>query len=1495
MKKFRNRKSVDSINNVLDAFLALKDIDDEEVIGMVKNVKKVNEGVDISLVTSTNAELDDAREFIKNDKHKDEDVELEVIDANADTIDHVKNNKDYIGQVILCCNRCHSNKFIDMTDLVPSEEDPNLYNVEEECPLCKESGFGYRVVGQVGKVQTPVENNIEPSVEGGEDEVAFNTEDNNGSDDEASFDNDVATENENAAAEATESEEDTEAESEDDEEESFDETSAHEDEDEEDDKSKLGEEFVPEYKLDEEEVSNAFKSVGGLKEDSKNGFAEEAWLMNQVISSMNDEEAYYGSWLYIWPDGETRKDCEYDFGNKEAFEELKETFIDTYKAYHSDGLYDATEEVLEYAHKWDKLLDLAPIENFVVEDLEDNENDDNEDGAEQPNEQEQPEGETETENSDGVKVSSLLNIFIEPENLKNIEIDGEVYDEFDEIPQATLNKKVKGFNSKDSSLTVYVVHEEDVPEVYDEIIHVIDLLNLFDNEDEKFEKLIIEDAESSEEIFRGNKVGAIAACADCVVIHLEKPETLVISLVEDDEDEGDTDGDADGDADAIVDVDTDDKELTKGDVEESLFEEICRENNLYAYKVNRVGSEEYWLNEDLINEDDLQTVYEKYCRGKNCAQRFKEQFSQYEFIDSTEYRLDEALKKLNESGFTTDEFDKLNKLAKKLGLGDSLMSIQNFAKEHGCSNMSEIIGAMEIELAEKQYREHPEQFAPKENDGEQHLLKQDHEKGSYVSVDGGETWEECSEKEFNELLSSGGYKVVEEDNDEDIPDEAEVIGVEENCKSFKTRKELKEAIKECENNNRPYNVKRSTKDGYRFDLLIEEKPTIDDLIADENEAIDGYDAAISNLANSDLEVDDRLEAIDRLQEIKEDEIEHIAELQELGDKLCDHADECPAENECGCPQCGGEGECHAECAEGDDGVVVVIEEAKNKNKNSWFNSLPTEDPEQDVFEDLDDDAVVVPEPNVADDEVVVEPDEIIDAPRATDDDAAGDIVPNNLSEEEIDVLGKVSRIANDICEAIKNYYDIEVTPALVVADILQDLKLIGGAIDISELEDTPINNLTKQMFQSYEDGYRLVDDIMTTLTGESFITLPEDKLRDAIDSLDGPQFDKENIERMIRSPKFVEAVEQGMVPYIPNGMNHELIESMKQKLHEDTIVDDDEIEDKLDIYSDDKVLYDVVAPHVIDLIGNPTTLHYDDLHIYTDNIVRSATEVEPAEYEEKDVEWDYEVEWDVDDDLLPFIETHYDIDKFNKGDLDKFDENAFVKYLSDKYREDAQDDAQMNWEEPDYEDIDEDIDGAAVEVDVEQFDNFINEYFNENYDSDTTTLLYHTIDGTVSDKGKIVLEGVIKGAEKGRGCEKNITFTLTPKNNINEKLESSNNDVDVDTMGALGLVDYKVENNLSEETWDFKFINGTPNKEIFELTDERKLKILKELLKDAKGIDDHLVPAEVVKEAAIWEYERNKMQYIKMGLDVCHIENALSEVVDQIDFTPLIENEEPQQ
>lgn len=57
------------------------------------------------------------------------------------------------------------------------------------------------------------------------------------------------------------------------------------------------------------------------------------------------------------------------------------------------------------------------------------------------------------------------------------------------------------------------------------------------------------------------------------------------------------------------------------------------------------------------------------------------------------------------------------------------------------------------------------------------------------------------------------------------------------------------------------------------------KAIIEDLIADENEAIDGYDKAIKFLVNSNIEGKDKL--LDVLEHIKDEEIEHIKELKEI--------------------------------------------------------------------------------------------------------------------------------------------------------------------------------------------------------------------------------------------------------------------------------------------------------------------------------------------------------------------------------------------------------------------------------------------------------------------------------------------------------------------------------------------------------------------------------------------------------------------------------------
>lgn len=54
---------------------------------------------------------------------------------------------------------------------------------------------------------------------------------------------------------------------------------------------------------------------------------------------------------------------------------------------------------------------------------------------------------------------------------------------------------------------------------------------------------------------------------------------------------------------------------------------------------------------------------------------------------------------------------------------------------------------------------------------------------------------------------------------------------------------------------------------------------IQDLIADENEAIDGYDKAIKYLANIDKE--NKEEIIKKLEEIKADEMQHIEDLKRV--------------------------------------------------------------------------------------------------------------------------------------------------------------------------------------------------------------------------------------------------------------------------------------------------------------------------------------------------------------------------------------------------------------------------------------------------------------------------------------------------------------------------------------------------------------------------------------------------------------------------------------
>ena len=555
------------------------------------NKKKIEEGKSFSLLNFNSAEMNEAEDFLRENK---DDTELEVIDADADTVEHIKDNEDYVGQAILCCNKCKAKRFLDMDKLVPSEEDSEVYNVDTECPYCKTEGSGFELIGQVGKVAE------KESEEVTLDNDTLETEDG------VAFDNDYETEAPEETAEAPEEEVEEVEEEEVEEEEpkakrrlklalkkkedlgdvAPDDTSDL-------DIPELGEAFDPDQNL-KESTDDIYSALVLNEEVSAN--AAEAWMMNKVISAMNNEEAYYGSWLYIWPDGESREECEYDFSDDESFEELKAEFIDTYKEYHEDGLYAADEETEAYAHKWDERLGLKPIDNIkrvrveaLEEDIEDEE----------------------AEEKPALKVKCFFKLVIDPEKMKQINVNG-FEGKYEEMPEELLDLDLVSFDVVDSNLVINVEKFDADKADENEVVFVKDLLSKFDNDET--EKIILVDSVTFEDVYSGNKQGALDKFADYVITSIEKPEILIMTGF--DEEAGD-------------DVDTE----VDAPVAESLFEQICRENNLHPYKANRYNSEEYWLNENLANEEFLQEIYTKYCEKKKVAKRFKEAFNDYIFED----------------------------------------------------------------------------------------------------------------------------------------------------------------------------------------------------------------------------------------------------------------------------------------------------------------------------------------------------------------------------------------------------------------------------------------------------------------------------------------------------------------------------------------------------------------------------------------------------------------------------------------------------------------------------------------------------------------------------------------------------------------------------------------------------------------------------------------------------------------------------------------------
>ena len=66
-----------------------------------------------------------------------------------------------------------------------------------------------------------------------------------------------------------------------------------------------------------------------MKNFNKMSRGEQAYAMNEVISSLNDERAYYSNWLYFWPDGATLEEAREDFDDYS--DEDWKTFVRLFK------------------------------------------------------------------------------------------------------------------------------------------------------------------------------------------------------------------------------------------------------------------------------------------------------------------------------------------------------------------------------------------------------------------------------------------------------------------------------------------------------------------------------------------------------------------------------------------------------------------------------------------------------------------------------------------------------------------------------------------------------------------------------------------------------------------------------------------------------------------------------------------------------------------------------------------------------------------------------------------------------------------------------------------------------------------------------------------------------------------------------------------------------------------------------------------------------------
>lgn len=178
----KNPKSLSS-----SEFKQLKEsglIEQEESSENINEEQKVN----IGDKQQVQQELDEL-----NKEVTEEEVEM-VVDVEAGTVEDLKDS--YVGSFILQCPVCKTLVYKDEHEVVHSEEDEDIVNVEESCPHCK-SEEGFVIVGKVAPIEDEVKSTDDEETEEDaekETEEETETEDQDNVNTEEDEEEDVQTE-----------------------------------------------------------------------------------------------------------------------------------------------------------------------------------------------------------------------------------------------------------------------------------------------------------------------------------------------------------------------------------------------------------------------------------------------------------------------------------------------------------------------------------------------------------------------------------------------------------------------------------------------------------------------------------------------------------------------------------------------------------------------------------------------------------------------------------------------------------------------------------------------------------------------------------------------------------------------------------------------------------------------------------------------------------------------------------------------------------------------------------------------------------------------------------------------------------------------------------------------------------------------------------------------------------------------------------------------------